>query len=375
MAETLEDIERKIRAVEADIQDVKNAQRARGTPFTEREERLLLAFNEQLAELRKKENNLRAVAIAAETGKELYLFLLIFLCTANDSFCFCPAVPPSKVVLTVTHWATGIRHVVVYQPSQSLQNFLAELSIKFDTPISRLYNLPSCALWEAKRQVISDEQLLDVVNELKQLPIVEAADRLFVSSDTNSPTGSPKRVQTFQAVNNGSALPSQSDGMTGNSRASSRALQHTLRECLLERDGGRCLVCGCDEKRILQAAHVIGASEQIPLKQLANEFGLANKYELRVGLLLCSSCHIKFDNNLLGIDGDGNVYEKMGGEVKMVKCIFDGIDEDRRLHHYPSRNILEWKYKKFTDSVQPISRRKRARASAQERQPRKKKAT
>lgn len=91
----------------------------------------------------------------------------------------------------MTHWATGIRHVVEYQPSQSLQNFLAELSIKFDTPISRLYNLPSCALWEEKRQVISDEQLLGVVNELKQLPIVVAADRLFVSSDTNSPTGSP----------------------------------------------------------------------------------------------------------------------------------------------------------------------------------------
>lgn len=170
-------------------------------------------------------------------------------------------------------------------------------------------------------------------------------------------------------------MPSQSDGMTDNSRASSRALQHTLRECLLERAGSRCLVCGCDEKRILQAAHVIGVSEQIPLKQLANEFGLANRYELRVGLLLCSNCHIKFDKYLLGIDGDGNVYEKMGGEVKMVKCIFDGIDEDRRLHHYPSRNMLEWKYKTFTDSVQPISRRKRARASAQERQPRKKKAT
>jgi hypothetical protein len=60
MSETLQEVEEEIRQVKADIQDIKNAQRARGTPYTETEEVLLVSYNQQLAELRKEKYALRA---------------------------------------------------------------------------------------------------------------------------------------------------------------------------------------------------------------------------------------------------------------------------------------------------------------------------
>lgn len=290
----------------------------------------------------------------------------------------------------MTHWKSGDRHVVEYQPPQSLQNFLVELSKRFDTPIRRLYNLPSCALWEDRRQVISDEQLRDAISELNSLPSTEAENRLYVSSDNESPTSSPKvqRIESSQDVKmNGNASPSQSEGMTGRSSASSRYLQQKLRDGLLVRDGGRCLVCG---DITTEAAHVIGASERISLEQLVNEFGMTSKYELHNGLLLCPTCHTNYDNYTLGIDGDGNVYEKERGRWVKGKCIFDGIDEALRQRRYPSREVLEWKYSIFTEKIRPkrtkgkakggdkqqqTSRRTTPGASTQKREPKKKKTT
>lgn len=70
MEETLEEVQRKILEVEADIESINDAQRARGTPLMEREQAKLDVFNGLLLELRKNKGRLAAAATATGTTSE-----------------------------------------------------------------------------------------------------------------------------------------------------------------------------------------------------------------------------------------------------------------------------------------------------------------
>jgi HNH endonuclease len=112
--------------------------------------------------------------------------------------------------------------------------------------------------------------------------------------------------------------------------------QQKFREALLSAYGGRCAVTGCDERNVLEAAHIIGFRDR-------------GRYEASNGILLRADWHTLFDLGLWTINPErltivlsANIKEKEYAKFRGRRIT---IPDDTR--YAPSREALKRRYKRF----------------------------
>ena len=111
-----------------------------------------------------------------------------------------------------------------------------------------------------------------------------------------------------------------------------RPEQAEFRAALLEHYKGRCLVSGCAIPAVLQAAHIVPFSVNVPLRN-----------EIRNGLLLRADIHLLFDNQLLSIHPKTASVEIAPSLLSSHYKQFDG----RTVQHSASPIFLKEQYIRF----------------------------
>ena len=123
-----------------------------------------------------------------------------------------------------------------------------------------------------------------------------------------------------------------------------RLHQHRFRAVVLAAYGGRCAVCALREASLLQAAHIIGDSEDAGAAIVVN------------GIALCAIHHLAYDRNVMGIDPTGVVHiagrllrEIDGPMLRMGLQGFHGerIALPRRSVQRPDPDRLDIRYERF----------------------------
>lgn len=92
------------------------------------------------------------------------------------------------------------------------------------------------------------------------------------------------------------------------------------------------------------------ANAKLSADQLRYELGLATKYEIYNGILLCGNCHYKYDHWIIGIDEDGYLWKKENGNWQRDRNINIFPNESAKTkHYYPDSNCLRWKFNRFDE--------------------------
>ena len=235
--------------------------------------------------------------------------------------------------------------------------FVAEVRLMLNVPLQeiKLYLVPGNAQWMEARQKINDDvslqsamfQLRRYQNKVRSKPynrlggnhnnhrdIEELPPEIVYHLSADSPDlgtlvradlVSPLRSKFLFSHSSGKSSPStisssNSSNATNESRSSrSSSDQTAFRNSLLNRDCNKCVFCslsGIDPNVVLEAAHIIPFKKRNATD--LNNIGLSNIHESGNGILLCRSCHLAFDRDLIGVDEHGCIHV-CGALLKVVE--------------------------------------------------------
>jgi putative restriction endonuclease len=126
-----------------------------------------------------------------------------------------------------------------------------------------------------------------------------------------------------------------------------RLHQRAFREKVLDAYRSQCAFCRLKHRELLDAAHIFpdNAPEGEPI--------------IRNGIALCKLHHSAYDNFILGVTPDyiihvrGDILQEEDGPV--LQHGLKGLHQAKLFlpnakEHYPSKEALDWKYKKFTQA-------------------------
>lgn len=111
-----------------------------------------------------------------------------------------------------------------------------------------------------------------------------------------------------------------------------RPEQAEFRKALINRYKGRCPISKCAVQAVLQAAHIIPFSENVPLRN-----------DIRNGLLLRADIHVLFDKLLLSIHPKTGVVEVAPELLSSTYKQFQGLE----IQHYASSVLLKEQHQLF----------------------------
>ena len=113
--------------------------------------------------------------------------------------------------------------------------------------------------------------------------------KLYIYSSEGSPTNSP----TVQNI-------TKDEAASGSKSNRSASNQQNFRGALIQRDGEICNLCDSTEN--VEACHIIPQKSDI---KIIKEAGLYTSYDIYNGIMLCKTCHSKFDKGFWYINSDG----------------------------------------------------------------------
>jgi hypothetical protein len=176
------------------------------------------------------------------------------------------------------------------------------------------FMLSSKALWETGRvRIYSDESLS---------PLSRGHPTFFVHDEDTSPTSSPGHGRLAAA----SPAPST---LSGSSGSRSRQHQNVMRQRVLQRDGNRCVVCGCDNVAYLECAHIVddAVNKRKDLDAILEAAGLKSTFDVINGLTNRGDEAIKEHEAILQALISGDVSAAIFSMRKHIESGWDRLKE------------------------------------------------
>ena len=224
----------------------------------------------------------------------------------------------------------------------TLERFRVEVSIVFEKPrkLLKLYHVSERNEDEQwtdplKQKIDNKEKFDEVIAEALSLADEATDPTIYAHFDNSSPTSSP---------GHGVAAASAKSPSSSGSRRSSTD-QKNFRDLLLERDGEMCRICGTTDG-YFEAAHIIASSTKIVATELFNRFRICSKFDNRNGLILCLTCHRRYDQYEVGIQPTGEIIYSTGLKNLPPSNIFTGLMNQRN-DDQPTGEILNYKFEHF----------------------------